>query len=260
MKYCKNCGEEISENRVYCSLACRNIFVNKNLRDYKKISDKLKEHYIEEYVKNPNFCKNCGKIIPYDLRNNLYCCKECINYNPNRKGILMNFTKKGLKSLRNSNKRRDYEKKKEYYSHIKRCPNCNKMIPFIHRNYTFCDIKCRAEYNNNQRSEYQNYRIKCRFSFNLDDFPDEFDFELIRLYGWYRAKNKGNNIDGISRDHMLSIKDGYLNKIDSYIISHPANCRLIRNTENQVKNSKSSITFEELLIRIEEWNRKYKKN
>jgi hypothetical protein len=80
---------------------------------------------------------------------------------------------------------------------------------------------------------------------------------LIRKYGWYKAKNKGNNLNGVSRDHMYSVMEGYRNNVDPSIISHPANCRLIRHNDNISKLDGSTITLEELLDRIEKWNKKY---
>ena len=42
---CKNieCENETTGKRVYCSLTCRNIFVNKYLRKYDKVSDTFKQ-------------------------------------------------------------------------------------------------------------------------------------------------------------------------------------------------------------------------
>ena len=91
----------------------------------------------------------------------------------------------------------------------------------------------------------------------MNDYPDEFDFELIEQYGWYKAKNRGNNLNGVSRDHMYSVKEGFLNKVDPKILAHPANCRLIRHNDNVSKGSKSTITLEQLLERIRIWNKKY---
>ena len=56
---------------------------------------------------------------------------------------------------------------------------------------------------------------------------------------------------------MVSVKYGFLNNIDPQIIAHPANCKLMIQKENTSKYSKSSITLEELLIRIEAWDLKY---
>lgn len=90
----------------------------------------------------------------------------------------------------------------------------------------------------------------CQFKFNVYDFPTYFDISLIEKFGWYKASNRGNNLNGISRDHLLSIADGFKNKIDPFFMSHPANCCLMQHKENAKKNKRSSITFEELASKI----------
>ena len=97
----------------------------------------------------------------------------------------------------------------------------------------------------------------CSFNFNLNDFKEEFDFTLIESFGWYKAKNNGDNPIGVSRDHKVSVKYGFENKIDPSIISHPANCQLIQQTKNSSKGTKNSISIEELIKDIEKWNNKY---
>ncbi len=94
-------------------------------------------------------------------------------------------------------------------------------------------------------------------NFNLSDFPSEFEFELVDKFGWYKAKNNGDNPSGVSRDHMLSVKFGFENSIDPMLISHPANCKLILQVENSRKNKKNSLSLDELLERINVWNFKY---
>lgn len=42
-----------------------------------KIMKEKKEKNIEEYLKQPKVCKKCGNIIPYEKRNNNFCCKTC---------------------------------------------------------------------------------------------------------------------------------------------------------------------------------------
>lgn len=102
------------------------------------------------------------------------------------------------------------------------------------------------------------YRSFCGFGFNLKDYPEEFDLSVVNTFGWYKASNKGNNPNGISRDHMYSIFDGFKNNISPLIISHPANCKLMRHEENfHIKNRMSSISLNDLLTRIEIWNNKY---
>lgn len=107
-------------------------------------------------------------------------------------------------------------------------------------------------------SEKKNYKKACKFDFDLKSFKDEFDFSLIEKFGWYKARNRGNNLNGVSRDHMYSIDEGYKNNIDPKIISHPSNCKLLRHSDNLNKNSDCSVTLDELKTRIDEWNEKYK--
>ena len=107
-------------------------------------------------------------------------------------------------------------------------------------------------------SSLTGYRKECSFSFNLSDYPSEFDFLLVEKYGWYRAKNRGDNLNGVSRDHIVSVLFGYENGIDPKIISHPANCQLLRHNENASKNKNCSLTIDELLVKISQWDDKYK--
>jgi len=104
-----------------------------------------------------------------------------------------------------------------------------------------------------ERETKKAYRAACKFSFNVYDYPDLFDLPLLESVGWYSAVNRGNNAGGVSRDHMYSIKDGWENNVHPSIISHPANCRLILQSENWNKRGDSSITLDELMHRIEQW-------
>jgi hypothetical protein len=106
--------------------------------------------------------------------------------------------------------------------------------------------------------EYFSYRNQCRFRFNVYDYPQEFDLKLLKKYGLYSPTNRKNNLNGISRDHIYSVYDGYVNKIDPQILSHPANCRLIKQNENSKKHKKSEITLIALKKKIYIWDKKYK--
>lgn len=74
----------------------------------------------------------------------------------------------------------------------------------------------------------------------------------------YSASNRGNNIDGVSRDHIYSVFDGFKNNINPEIIKHPANCRLVLHKENNKKNTKSFTSISGLLKKIKKWDEKYK--
>ena len=145
----------------------------------------------------------------------------------------------------------------EYDENPNHCIQCNKILSFGKRNWKFCSISCKRKYDRKNLNEYQKYYKECQFNFNLSDYPNEFDFNLIKEYGWYQAKNHGDNLNGVSRDHMISVKFGYENNISPEIIKHPANCQLMQHNENVSKWKSCSITLEELNNRIIEWNFKY---
>jgi len=97
------------------------------------------------------------------------------------------------------------------------------------------------------------YRQLTLFKFDVYDYPDRFELDLVNKYGWYSPSNKGNNLSGISKDHMLSVKYGFDNNIDPEIIAHPANCKLMEHNKNAAKCANCDITYDELLVRIENW-------
>lgn len=104
------------------------------------------------------------------------------------------------------------------------------------------------------------YARSCGFRFSLSMFPGWFDTDLILQYGMYStpgSRRGVKNINGISRDHMVSVSYGWENNIDPAIIRHPANCELVRHTDNQRKRTSCSITMDELLDRIKKFESIY---
>lgn len=202
-------------------------------------------------------CKNCERIISEkkDYRN-LFCSRSCSTSfnNLNRKNTLQTISIKREKSiewciLNGMN-----------IIHRKECKFCKEEFEY-EKSYksrkTYCSTECRRVDRQRHLNELEKYRARCKFKFNVFKYPAEFDLMLYNKHGFYKPTNKGNNLLGISRDHMYSIMDGYKNGIDSKLISHPANCRLILQTENSRKHSKSIIDFKILMDRIKEWNNKY---
>lgn len=263
MNICKNCGKEIdSENkkRKYCSLTCRNIYVNKHIRNYTKNGASVKNYYLKKYNKNPKKCAECDSVLSYEKRNNKFCGKSCAAKFNNKIRIVKNrkFSQIGINNIRNAIEKKFNFSYDEYYVNPKKCIECDSILSYNKRNNKFCNKICRKKYDRKHMNKYQIYYRECQFNFNLNDYSNEFDFNLIKKHGWYRAKNNGDNLSGISRDHMFSIKEGFENGIDAKIIAHPANCKLMVHNENKRKHTKSSITIEELNRRINEWNNKYK--
>ena len=165
------------------------------------------------------------------------------------------------KKCSNSHSVSDITKKKISKSLCKireerKCVVCDSFFLLYKRQHT-CSKKCQRIYRRsmylNTLDVYKRYRVECIFRFSLNDYPDSFDFSLIDKYGWYKAVNNGNNPNGISRDHMMSIRYGFDNNIPAEYIRHPANCQLLRQSVNVSKGKKTSITLDELLKRIEQW-------
>jgi len=60
---------------------------------------------------------------------------------------------------------------------------------------------------------------------------------------------------GVSRDHVISVAYGFENNIDPLIIKHPANCQLLRHSDNSSKHIKCDMVIENLLEKINKWNK-----
>jgi len=139
------------------------------------------------------------------------------------------------------------------------CKKCGNDFIKRQSSQKYCSKSCASSdreylHRGGNRSEYLSYRKACQFKFNIFDFPDNFNLDLIKTYGWYKAKNRGNNQNGISRDHIISIDYGFKNNVPAEVLSHPANCQLIRHSNNQSKGKKCGITLEELTSKIALWS------
>jgi hypothetical protein len=92
------------------------------------------------------------------------------------------------------------------------------------------------------------YRDEC--SFNINGIIEKIrGYNLLKIYGMYSK----NNPNGVVRDHRISVNYGFIHKIDSKIISHPANCEFLQHKDNARKTFKNSITIDQLLEDIKKW-------
>jgi len=101
------------------------------------------------------------------------------------------------------------------------------------------------------RDAEEAYRAQCEFRLSSNLYPYIFGFELVKLHGWYHPIK---NPYGISKDHMVSVYYGFTHNIDPYLISHPANCMFMLQSENASKCENCSITVQELIERVEWFN------
>jgi hypothetical protein len=187
-------------------------------------------------------CKNCNTLfIGYIREEREFCTQSCSNSFSNKNRKLSKDTKKKIsKTLSNKNIKLSEDTKKNF----RKCRFCDLLK--VNKKYkTICE-DCRMEY-------YKFYRPSCEFTFNLNEEKDRFDMKLVKEYGWYSPSNKGNNLNGVSKDHMYSVREGFINKVDPKMIKHPANCRLLIHVDNNRKNFNSTISFDELIDRINNW-------
>lgn len=257
--YCKQeifCNKKVFANHVrWCKANPK--FEEKNKTYKEKLIKKIKERTEEKYSHYKNFnvkCHICGKdIIVYEdersfpNREKYFCSRSCAN----KRNHSIETRKKiseGIKRYCGSNEKEQF------------CEYCGKKL--VHNTRSkFCDANCRTLWrkskNNSIDVGYNIYIAECAFKFALNDYPNEYDFNLIKEFGWYMPKNHGNNLNGISRDHKFSRNKAWQLKVDPYIISHPANCELLQHNKNIGKNNKCSLSIEDLISNINDWHNKY---
>lgn len=245
---CIYCRKEFSVKGIYTHVDRAHLDSTKYSSGYNgKYKELANRHKITQdaYLLDPNKCTQCNSSLAYNKRNNKFCSTSC--------------------SATYNNAIKDYSKfktgpvKTRQLKHRK-CEFCNTDFT-TYKDKRFCNRKCARDYKNflsrSHRTPWINYRAECQFRFNIKDYPDEFDFALITQFGWYKASNRGNNLTGVSRDHMVSCRFGFDNQIPAEHIRHPANCKLMIHTENASKRTNNSITYNELLDRIKRWEKKY---
>jgi hypothetical protein len=222
----------------------------------------------ELYLKNSKKCENddCSIDIAFEKhKTNKYCSSACAATVNNKKRSEAGWQRTEESRLKTRESLQKYREEANLTplqtKHIKKCKVCDKEFVCPSSKRISCSRSCALKHRNSLRRQNRapllNYRADCAFKFSLKDFPEEFDFTLIEQYGWYKAKNRGNNLNGISRDHMVSVVYGFENNIPVEHISHPANCRLMKHTDNMSKGKKNVISYEELLERIDQWNSRY---
>jgi hypothetical protein len=260
---CKHCTNTFEFNKTvdkanhtrWCNLNPKAGAYRNNIN----LEKAVQESKNKKYGKEKEFLISCNKcdikflIVEreksFPSKEKYFCSRRCANSR-----VVSEKTKKKISSTLSGR------------IHIpptaKICMYCNNKFDTGTKKQKFCSNKCsrnfRSHTQREQRTSWKNYRASCQFKFNLNDYPQEFDFKLIESYGWYKPTNRGNNLTGISRDHMVSCRYGFDNNIPVETLSHPANCKLLQHGNNVSKGTKNSITYDDLLIRIKQWDEKYK--
>ncbi len=246
MKWTKELDDELIR-LIYLGKKQNEIAENFNVSK-KAIQNRCFRLKIQVITHKEIVCKQCSTVIKDIVSSSReFCNNSCANTYSNTHRTHSQKTKNKIsKSILEINSKKI---KIEKVSKKRKCRFCQKFE--VDKRYkTICE-DCRYDY-------YKAYRPSCEFIFNVYKFPKEFELSLLIGHGWYSASNKGNNLKGVSRDHLYSVRDGFINKVDCEILKHPANCKLILHNDNNKKSFNSSITLEQLLERIDLWNNKYK--
>ena len=209
----------------------------------KEISNKLQSNYYNE----PKCCKECNEIIPYDNRYNMFCSSSCGAKNTNqlRKESGWTLSDNSRNAIRDKLSIVSGPYTKVYF---KPCKFCNQTFTTTGRS-RICKNCQHLKWNNNQ-DQYS-------FKFNVFDYPDLFNLDQINSIGWvaFGGKRGGNkNIQGLSRDHRVSVNDAKKFNYDPYYISHPLNCEIMPHTTNNKKKTKSSIAYLELVNLVDKYD------
>lgn len=250
---CPYCGEIIiSNSRVFANHVrwCKsnpkyNDTRNSMIDKIKKSSIKRKEYSL--------ICEICGKeytvsCTPESFSKGKYkktCSRKCAS--------ILTLKKTDVKER--NNKIRQHHKNIHTETECV-CEYCGKVF-YATRKRKFCSSDCVKSNKCKRLKPFSVYSKQCEFDFSIKKYAIEFDIDLIKKYGWYSPTNKNNNLDGVSRDHMISRRYAFDNNIDPYYISHPANCLIIKQKDNSKKHTKSTLTIEQLKNKVKEWNNKY---
>lgn len=161
---CEKCGKIMAEkygSGRFCSRACANSHVRTE-ESREKTSNSLKLNNqvsgikvkaILKYNSNPNLCKACGAIIPYEQKRRKYC-NECSI----------------PRSVPNDSQKVQLKGKKSYRVYSKICPECNNEFQ-APKYRKYCSNECFRASMSKQRTEkfkngeliYSNLRHKYKY-------------------------------------------------------------------------------------------------
>lgn len=232
---------------------------------------------IKLYHKNPKCCEECNKKLPYIKKGQRFCDNSCAAKFNNRARDTVdseikkktrttfkkNMIEKGHKEVLGKSNQLIMTRKVSTWIHprnaegpvtivyFKKCVHCHTLFVAATKK-KYCP-SCVHKYSDGCRSKY-------RFSFNIFDYPELFNQTLIKEVGLFGKNSKSKDFDPnkLTRDHRVSVNESIKNDYDPYYITHPMNCELLSWRENSSKKDKSSITYSELILLVNEYDRKNK--
>lgn len=222
---------------------------NQKAIDASKIKSQKQQ---EKYLLNPKICFTCSELIPYNNRYNKFCSHSCSAISNNRQRIESGWT---LSQESRDSIRHKLSKPSIFfgpYSRIstKTCKFCRTQFITPTTNQPQVCKNCQHLKWNNNKNQYS-------FRFNIFEYPDLFDLDNLTKVGWvaFGGKRGGKkNVNGLSRDHRVSVNEAKKFNYDPYYISHPLNCELMPHHQNNKKKTKSSLSYEELVKLVDEYD------
>lgn len=218
---CKNCNVKFFKNNStsFCCSSCAASFNNKNRKQ--KLGGKKKAT-----------CVSCGIDLIVSNRSNLKRtrCSKCKKihikkYKDSINPLIINGVK--------------YNK----------CHHCDKLFERVgNRVKKFCDDH-KDKYTAGARKGYI-------FSFDYEKYPDLFDIDTIKNIGFFSTSESPRDYNKLVKDHKISVHDAIKYGYDSYYISHPMNCDFISARNNNEKHKNSSLSYEELVLLVDEYDKK----
>ena len=79
------------------------------------------------------------------------------------------------------------------------------------------------------------------------------EFNKIGFYSPGGRCKRPKNLNGLTRDHKVSVQESILNNYDAHYITHPINCRLITAQENSSKNKASILSYQDLIKLVDNY-------
>lgn len=264
---------------------------DKSIAGFKIAKDSITKNFnnrITKYYLSPTACAHCNTTLPYESRHLTYCSKSCSSSATNS-----THSAESRQQQRLSTQSTMYgiEISGDFLPLAKNtCEKCSKV--FLSKSpRRFCNEDCRGRKNPTEKIEivgefsplhkcsckvchtkflartslqfckqhrdhHSNKRSEYRFQFNIYDYPDLFNLDLLNTVGFYAPGGKAGkwNPDGLSRDHKVSITEAIKHEYDPYFITHPLNCELMPHSTNNKKKGKSSLTYNELVQLVNEYN------
>jgi hypothetical protein len=280
MKYTCYCGKSFESayalsghKRSHSPAGFKSPFISKMcvIETREEITTSSFQTYLDSIIN----CKLCNSRF-HPKSKSIFCSRSCsATYNNTNRTVTTGGTKTfncvscGIKTTASNRcnplkiKCNDCKTKKNKVEKIntekklyeRKCAHCHST--FISKKILkYCE-EHRFLYSQSNKQGY-------KFTFNVFDYPDLFDLEEIKNIGFYcnrggvKSKNKKLNLNGLSRDHKISVTDAIKNSYDPYYISHPLNCQIMTHADNSKKHSKSSISYCDLVKLVDEYDNKNK--